>query len=240
MSTNIQMKIPYEASPAEVINHPMYETLSRDFHRFGPRATFTYCDERHDGAKQIDSTHIAVIGQTGYGKSTLLNRLVHADAFESDAVRACTRGLQSADLLFKTGTMNEGVSFLDLPGIGENTQADQETTTLYEQTLSFAGVILFVLRADKRDHERDLFLWREYIKPSGLPTICVLNAIDKIEPLQRTAGLSAQQKQNLKAKKQSVAELFGMSKSSIYTVSSVEGWGIDTLWNRLIKTMLIS
>ena len=240
MSNHFQIAVPYEASPTEVKRHPKAELILEYFSSFTSKTYFTYTDQRADGAKGINASTVAVLGQTGYGKSSLLNTLVNMPAFESDAVKACTRIAQSADLLIKQDLINEGLSFLDLPGIGESTHAEHLTKKLYHQSLEFVNVILFVLRADKRDHERDLYLWNELIRPTNLPVICVLNAIDKIEPLHRGYQLSSQQKLNLKEKQKAVSQLFGIEMNKIHLVSSTEGWGIDSLWDRIVTLLRVS
>jgi uncharacterized protein len=232
------IQIPYELSPQEALRRPLLAQVARNTSAYSPWRRFTYIGERADGAREVDMLSVVVVGQTGYGKSSLLNALAGAPAFESDAVRACTRTAQSASLMLSKGRVNRALSLLDLPGIGESDAEDAKTLTLYRGALANAGVVLFVLRADKRDHERDLFLWERFIRPSGLPVVWALNACDKVEPLSRRGtGLTPAQEVSVTRKVESLGALFGVSPSSIVRVSATEGWGVEPLWGELMGSL---
>ncbi|MBM4290401.1 MAG: hypothetical protein FJ138_02310 [Deltaproteobacteria bacterium] len=229
------IQIPYELSPQESLRRPLLAQVARNTSAYGPWHRFTYLSERADGAREVDMLSAVVVGQTGYGKSSLLNALTGAPAFESDAVRACTRTAQSASLMLSKGRVNRALSLLDLPGIGESDAEDAKTLTLYRGALANAGVVLFVLRADKRDHERDLFLWERVIRPTGLRVVWALNACDKVEPLSRRGGgLTPAQDVNVTRKVEAVSALFGCTPGSVVRVSATEGWGVEPLWCQLL------
>ncbi len=234
------INIPYECQARELTHLSELAQIERAPDRYRPWVNFTYLSARPDGAKHMDSLTIAVMGQTGYGKSTLLNALMRTEIFQSDAVRACTRDAQSAQMMFtrQSTTRNRSLSLVDLPGIGESAQADAETHTLYRETLKVAGVILLVLRADKRDHERDLYLYNTFIRPSGLPCVIALNACDKIEPLNRhSRTLSAEQQQNLNKKVNTLSQLLSVPPERIARVSATDHMNTHALFETLISAL---
>src|SRR5215467_8426142 len=73
-----------------------------------------------DGDKQ-EPLKVSVMGQTGVGKSSLINALFGTD-LPTDPVRPGTTQIMMHRVKGKKG---QEVIFYDLPGLGESNQADQ-------------------------------------------------------------------------------------------------------------------
>ncbi|ASK34570.1 hypothetical protein CEK62_09325 [Alcanivorax sp. N3-2A] len=69
---------------------------------------------------------IGVFGVTGVGKSSLCNALFGRDIAEVSDVAACTRNPQE---VLVTDDEGGGLILVDVPGVGENLERDQDTSS---------------------------------------------------------------------------------------------------------------
>lgn len=161
-----------------------------------------YTQPHRLGYTEIKALKVIFIGQTGYGKSSLINKLIGRDVFKTSDYESCTKSLQSA-VFFLHHKMNHvnlayHFSFVDLPGIGENDQADEKYLQWYKDYIKEAAVVVYLFRADKRDHTQDEFFFNKvFDKNKSKQLICVISQADKIEPINRGFRLSSSQKENL-------------------------------------------
>lgn len=168
-----------------------------------------YTQAHRLGYKEIKALKIIFIGQTGYGKSSLINKLIKKDIFETSDYEACTKTLQSAVYFLHHKMKHKNIayhlSFVDLPGIGENDQADEKYLLWYQDYIKEAAVIVYLFRADKRDHTQDEFFFNNvFDKNKSSQLICVISQADKIEPINRELSLSNNQKKNLLKKENEI------------------------------------
>lgn len=82
---------------------------------------------------------IGIFGKTGAGKSSLCNALFGREVCEISDVAACTRNPQEVILNIAGG---KGMKIVDVPGVGENSQRDQEYGELYARLLPELDVVL--------------------------------------------------------------------------------------------------
>lgn len=204
-----------------------------------------YTNTHKLGYESIKALKIIFIGQTGYGKSSLINKLIDKNIFETSDYESCTKTLQSAVFFLHHKMKHEKVayhlSFVDLPGIGENDKSDEQYLQWYKDYIEEAAVIIYLFRADKRDHSQDEFFFNYvFNKDKGKQLICVISQADKIEPINRIESLSDIQKKNLKSKKDEIRRKtfldFG-EKIDILYVSSHLDYNIDTLEDKIIKKL---
>ena len=175
-----------------------------------------YTQSHRLGYKEIKALKIIFIGQTGYGKSSLINRIIRNDIFETSDYEACTKTLQSAVYFLHHKMKHKNVayhlSFVDLPGIGENDQADEKYLQWYHDYIKEAAVIVYLFRADKRDHTQDEFFFNNvFDKNKSRQLICVISQADKIEPINRELSLSNSQKKNLLKKESEIRSQYFLS-----------------------------
>ena len=132
---------------------------------------------------------IAFMGQTGRGKSTIMNALFGTD-FKIDSVKECTTCINSSTFINKDKRNHkEAFTIIDTPGIGASTDKDEIYEPYYLQTLSIADCIVWVTnmqRLDKLDQE--FFLkYKESFRPEIKYIICI-NQIDIISPKDLKEG----------------------------------------------------
>jgi predicted GTPase len=89
---------------------------------------------------------VAIMGQTGNGKSSLLNALFGASLQVGD-VRPTTKVPERVTVPGLTG---HPLTFWDMPGIGESDRADQGYLAMYREKLITSDVVLWAMHADSR------------------------------------------------------------------------------------------
>lgn len=184
---------------------------------------------------------IGVLGKTGAGKSSLCNALFGQAICEVSNVAACTRSPK--EVLVEIGA-GKGITLVDVPGVGESRERDEEYGAMYRNLLPELDAVLWVLKADDRAYSVDIEFYKSLVKPyldAGIPFIVVLNQADKIEPFrewnveERRPG--PKQAKNLDDKVMDVAASFGLKQSLIVPVSAEEKYGLSRLVDELVFSL---
>lgn len=123
---------------------------------------------------------IGIMGKSGTGKSSLCNAIFQSRICATHPLNICTRRAHRLTLQLGERRM----TLVDLPGIGETPQHDQEYRALYRQLLPELDLIIWILRADERAYAADIamhqFLLNEGADPrvfclfSAMPIACFL------------------------------------------------------------------
>ncbi|WP_169783578.1 YfjP family GTPase, partial [Escherichia coli] len=125
---------------------------------------------------------IGIMGKSGTGKSSLCNAIFQSHICATHPLNGCTRQAHRLTLQFGERRM----TLVDLPGIGETPQHDQEYRTLYRQLLPELDLIIWILRADERAYAADIamhqFLLNEGADPSRF--LFVLSHADRVFPAE--------------------------------------------------------
>ena len=125
---------------------------------------------------------IGIMGKSGTGKSSLCNAIFQSRICATHPLNGCTR--QAHRLTLQLGERR--MTLVDLPGIGETPQHDQEYRTLYRQLLPELDLIIWILRADERAYAADItmhqFLLNEGADPSRF--LFVLSHADRVFPAE--------------------------------------------------------
>lgn len=174
---------------------------------------------------------VIVIGKSGYGKSTTLNRIVGSELFRTSCTEACTKDLYAA--MYKLGGTDDYFALCDLPGVGESAETDKRYYQWYRDMLEKASCAVYMLRADQRDFSLDLNVYNSIFEKDfrRKNVVTAINYADKIEPISRTAEISYAQKCNLAKKENTVKKLFGTD--NVVTFSADTGYNFDKLMSAI-------
>lgn len=128
---------------------------------------------------------IGIMGKTGSGKSSLCNALFQQPVCLTHDLTACTREPQR--LVLTVG--ERGMTLVDLPGVGETPEYDEEYQSLYRSLLNELDLIIWVLRADDRARTTDIDTYRALIEYGAEPSrfLFVLTQADRVPPLPATS-----------------------------------------------------
>ncbi|HGW6104741.1 TPA: GTPase family protein [Citrobacter werkmanii] len=179
---------------------------------------------------------IGIMGKTGAGKSSLCNALFAGEVSPVGDVTACTR----EPLRFRLQVGNHSMVLVDLPGVGESAERDEEYRQLYQRLLPQLDLLLWVIKVDDRALSTDEHFYQTVIGRYRDRVLFVLNQADKIEPSHQwcrednTPSLA--QGGNLYAKTWDIRFRF-LPVNPVRAVSARTGWGIPGLVETLMTCL---
>jgi hypothetical protein len=183
---------------------------------------------------------VGIFGDTGVGKSSLCNALFGKETAKISNVEACTREPQH---ILIGGSNNNGITLIDVPGVGEDPERHQEYIQLYQSLLPELDLILWVIKADDRKYMSAIDVYINILKPNldNCPVVFVINQVDKIEPIEEwyenNKKLGPTQKNNLIIKTNDISSRFDVSTNKIIPVSAKGNYNLVELVNRVVEVL---
>jgi len=230
---NLQCRIKQEATISKLIMCNGEFTFLENSQPILPKASLW----QRDGFVSHD-IQVVAIGKSGYGKSTTLNTLIGESVFKTDDTQGCTREMQSSEYRLNTTDDNPCYfSITDMPGLGENPTLDKEYIKLYRDALAKSQVVIYFLKADQRDFTIDKWAFSKLFKTAKerKKVIFALNAIDKIEPINRIYPFTPSENQckNISKKIKDIATQFKVDERSIVGFSALEKYNMIGLMDKI-------
>lgn len=189
------------------------------------------------GSSSFDKM-VLFVGKSGYGKSTTVNAFIGQHILETSDVEACTRECQCLDFHIED---NYWLSLVDLPGIGESLERDEEYLKLYAELFEYASVIVHVLRADTRDYAVDEQARNRLIQSPQLKrkVIYALGQCDKVAPITRRLRRvpTSDQLINIDLKLREVTKVFA-PYNPVVPYSAEMAWNMSVLSNEIVRVAL--
>ncbi|WP_171862922.1 GTPase family protein [Citrobacter freundii] len=179
---------------------------------------------------------IGIMGKTGAGKSSLCNALFQGEVTPVSEVEACTRDV----LRFRLRNGNHSLMIVDLPGVGESEQRDEEYTALYRRILPELDLVLWVIKTDDRALSVDEHFYRKIMLAYQHRVLFVVNQADKAEPCHQwntTSNTpSHSQQSTIEAKRSAVQQLF-LPHHPVCVVSAQTGWGLEAMVETMMRSL---
>lgn len=179
---------------------------------------------------------IGVMGKTGVGKSSLCNAIFQQDVCKVSHIEACTRTLE--ELRIDVG--GRYLTLVDLPGVGESQERDDEYAALYAEQIPSLDLILWVIKADDRALGPDEKFYNDVIKKLDAEDkiIFVINQADKVEPSDEwnrdTNRPSNEQRESLERKEVDIYSRLFEPNNGCIAVSTKRKFNIDSLVKKMI------
>jgi len=179
---------------------------------------------------------IGIMGKTGAGKSSLCNAMFQGEVTPVSNVEACTRDV----LGFRLSSGSHSLLLVDLPGVGESKERDEEYTTLYRRILPELDLVLWVIKADDRALSVDEHFYRKVMLAYQHRVLFVVNQADKAEPCHQWNATSNtpshSQQSTIEAKRSAVQQLF-LPHHPVSVVSARMGWGLDAMVETMMRSL---
>lgn len=176
------------------------------------------------------------MGKTGVGKSSLCNAIFQQDVCKVSHVEACTRTVE--ELRIDVG--DRSLTLVDLPGVGESQERDDEYAALYAEQIPSLDLILWVIKADDRALGPDEKFYNDVIKKFDAEDkiIFVINQADKVEPSDEwnrdTNRPSSEQRESLERKEVDIYSRLFEPNNGCIAVSTKRKFNIDLLVKKMI------
>ena len=110
---------------------------------------------------------VCVMGQTGVGKSSLINALFGTSLNVSD-VKPCTKEPERVEV---KGVSGASLHFYDLPGLGESVSADPTYLDHYYNLLNKSDIALWLIHSDSRALSVDRMLLGKLLERFDNPQV---------------------------------------------------------------------
>lgn len=133
--------------------------------------------------KLLKTYKVAFMGQTGRGKSTLINALFNMN-YPTNSVVECTTYLHYATIINKDPLIPfEAITIIDTPGIGASIKKDRQYRPYYLHVLEEADCIVWLTNMERTDYADQSFFmeYQNDFRDNQKLVVCI-NHIDKISP----------------------------------------------------------
>lgn len=220
--------------------------LSEKFPAFEKISNATINEHKHNRWRDKDTgktSHyflIAFFGKSGYGKSSTINAFFGHDVMKTSDIDACTRRCNCVD--YEISDENY-LSLGDFPGIGESEYRDKEYLKMYGDFMDYVGVVVYIMRADSRDHAIDEKAYEALFTSSKNrdKVIIAINQCDKVAPISREKWEepTAEQMDNIQEKIDFLQEKF-QPRYKIIPYAASTGWNMDALAEEIVKAAIDS
>lgn len=192
-------------------------------------------------SKEVEKTditpQIAVIGKTGAGKSSTLNKLFNPQPnLPVDHVEPATLEILKLPL----GERGELI-VIDSPGFGVGEESDRRNMSAYRDILAESDVAVWIIKADDRALGIDQSFITQVLPEKLRSRLVVgINQIDKIQPgewSQKYNLPSKEQEESIKRKEGAVFNSFksvGIEPVSIVSYSALRNYRLTKLFTEMI------
>jgi len=185
---------------------------------------------------------VAIIGKAGVGKSTTINALFNLKEKVSHSDTGTTKDNKRIVALPDGGKL----AIIDMPGLGEDIELDQQYMEIYRRILPQSDVVLYILQANTRALEQDQKILRDIVQNvmGNLKGRLVvgLNQVDKMGPGSWNDKFnfpSPEQQENIDRKcqdiQQKISRSLGIKVDQVEYYSAIKRFRLWFLLAAIIK-----
>jgi len=144
----------------------------------------------------------------------------------------------------KVGLGKNEITIIDMPGVGESREADERFSSLYEEVLKEADLLLWLVKADSRAYASDKHTWgllKSALAAKGIPYLFVLTQADKIDPSEEwnfeKNEPSAEQMGTLLQKRKVVCTEFGLATADVVFAAPKRAYHLKEVVLRMVTLL---
>lgn len=235
---------------SDILNKEEIAELTKDIPKKKRGEFADYLRVAYEDAKK-EVPKIAIIGQTGVGKSSTLNALfgTHLDVHD---VRPSTKVPVELQFRYEStqGTKGE-LSFFDMPGVGESIRKDKEHVKTYQKILRQCDLAIWVITAESRSMAFDERFIKDFIDNEHTQLasrlVIAINKVDIIAPTDWNNRLnipSTAQERNIQDRILYVQETLGhvcpgLNKDRIVAYSAKHNYRLIELFDAMVRAISI-
>jgi len=193
---------------------------------------------------------IAIVGETGVGKSSTLNALFNAGLPISHTEASTKTDIElTVDLTREGDQWPRLLVVYDMPGLGESIQADEENLEVYRRVIPEVDVFVWLLDAQNRAIRSVQERLSEDIAQidSGLSKLVVaLNKVDLVDPGERSWNATfnvpgEEQEENIRGREQDIRaklqEVVPQWSGATIAYSAIRRYRLPTLFRTMVEAV---
>lgn len=141
------------------------------------------------------------------------------------------------------GEQANSLILIDVPGVGETKERDEEYFQLYKDLIPKLDLVLWVVKADDRTNTVAQCAFEEIVKPQiyRCPVVFAINQVDKFNPIREWNEQSNEpgpnQQKAIEERIKHISEVFGVSSDIITPISTAENYGLTKLFGTMIDIL---
>ncbi len=188
---------------------------------------------------------IALIGETGVGKTTTINALFNQGLEISHTV-PCTTKPEEFEVQAEEYIGSEGlIKIIDMPGLGEDLETDEKHKKAYFDVLPTCDVAVWILKADVRTMTQIQVYLKDVVGKAmgGYDRIVIgLNQVDVIQPgkWNEKANISSLEQEvsiseRLEDISKKIRHVCDIQKEQIIPYSALKRYRLENLFNAMME-----
>lgn len=182
---------------------------------------------------------IALVGETGVGKTSTINALFNK-GLEISHGKACTK--EEAEVV---GSRGGTIVIVDLPGVGEDLDADEAHFEKYARVLPTVDLVVWILKADNRAMTNVQRALKRLVADKSLDPrrlVLALNQADQVQPGEWDVTInlpSEEQEATIEERRKDVLEkvqkVVKLANDQIVAYSAKTFYNLDPLFVAMLK-----
>jgi predicted GTPase len=182
---------------------------------------------------------IALLGETGVGKSSTINALFN-EGLPISHEKSCTK-LETE----VTGKVGEPIIIVDLPGVGEDVDADEEHFATYARVLPGVDIALWIIKADNRAMSNIQRALQRLVEDKSLDPkrlVLAINQVDLAQPGAWDEDInqpSVEQERTIDARRKDiiskVQRIVPLAEEHVVAYSAMKFYNLERLAHAMVK-----